>query len=82
MKALKEDKSDVKINPIPSFTSNILLMDMPSHLEIRESRKNILKTISYSKDPKSLPFYEGLYPFQRDAVEFSVKHFGRVLIAD
>jgi hypothetical protein len=86
-KALKDDSPDIKINPIPSSTSSILLMEIPQHLEVREGRKNILKTISYTKDdvdinPKSLPFYEGLYAFQRDAVEFAVKHFGRVLIAD
>jgi hypothetical protein len=86
-KALKEDSPDVKINPIPSSTSSILLMEMPHHLEVREGRKNVLRTISYSKDdvnlnPKSLPFYEGLYGFQKDAVDFAVKRFGRVLIAD
>jgi|JI6StandDraft_1071083.scaffolds.fasta_scaffold01293_7 SWI/SNF-related matrix-associated actin-dependent regulator 1 of chromatin subfamily A len=86
-KALREDSPDVRLNQIPSNTTNLLMMQMPMNLEVREGRKNVLKTIQYNKndllmDPKSLPFYDLLYSFQREAVVFGVKHFGRVLIAD
>lgn len=87
-KALREDCSEVQINQIPSSTSNLLMMRMPMNLEVREGRKVVLKTLNYNKsdlliDPKAqLPFYDLLYGFQREAVDFAVQHFGRVLIAD
>ena len=60
---------------------------MPLCLPINNDRipKNIIinyNSVEDAMDSSTLPFFQKLYGFQKESVEFGIRHRGRLLLAD
>ena len=87
--SLNKFSSDYNIIKIPGFTLNLIKKTNYTQLEISEDDES-KEIIDYSSDDKNNKHIEmlpkhllnSLYPFQKEGINFGIKHHCRFLLAD
>ena len=87
--SLNKFSSDYNIIKIPGFTLNLIKKTNYTQLEISEDDES-KEIIDYSSDDKNNKYIEmlpkhllnSLYPFQKEGINFGIKHHCRFLLAD